>query len=55
MVKALKTIRNKEVVRRVSKVLGAFEAWSLWVTISKNIKGLFPFHSKVIFLEIVVV
>jgi len=56
VVKALKsTIKNKEVVRKVSKVLCAFEAWSLWVTISKNIRGLFPFHSKVVFLEVAIV
>ncbi len=55
MVKALKAIRNKEVVKRVSKVLCAFEAWSLWVTISKNIRGLFPSHTKVMFLKVAIV
>ena len=54
MVKALKVIRDKEVERRALKVLWAFEAWSLWMTISKNIKGLFPFHSKAIFLEVTI-
>jgi len=50
----IEVIRNKKVVKRVYKLLCAFEAWNLWLTISKNIKGLFPFHSKAIFLEVVV-
>jgi hypothetical protein len=55
VVKALKAIRNKEVVKRVSKVLCAFEAWSLWMSISNNIRGLFPSHTKVVFLKVTVV
>jgi len=50
----IEVIRNKEVVKRVSKLLCAFEAWNLWLTISKNIKGLFPSHSKAAFLEVAV-
>jgi len=54
VVKALKIIRNKEVVRRVFRALCAFEAWSLW-DYKQNIGSLFPTHSKVILLEVTVV
>ncbi len=33
----IEVIKNKEVVKRVYKLLCAFEAWNLWLTISKSI------------------